>query len=166
MKFPHTHPEQIHYLYCTCEGAVAIDQSSWSQAIICTKLFLEMKESLTLEDDYLSIYLTASHCCYTCPAAGRDSTEGNTQAAAFMTALQHSQTALCWDICPLNLTQNQPYHVPITGCSPDTIPCSPWAVSSANMQSQWAWEIVVENTDSSTHKLTQVVESHVPLCSS
>lgn len=32
-----------------------------------------MKESLTVEDDYLSIYLTASHCCYFCPADGTNS---------------------------------------------------------------------------------------------
>lgn len=88
MKFPQTHPEQIHYLYCKFKGAVAIDQSSWSQTVICTKLFLEMEESLTVKDDYLSIYLTASHCCYICPADGTNSTEGKTQVAAFMTALQ------------------------------------------------------------------------------
>lgn len=150
--------EQIHYPYCKFKGAEPTDWSSWSQAIICTKLFLEMKESLSVEDDYLSIYLTASHCCHTCPTDGTK--RGKTQVAA---SWQHCRTGKLLSAGP-SVLQHRISHIicPLLAALQTPILVTPWVVSSAYTQSQWAWEIVVENTDSSTHKLTQVAEHMYP----
>lgn len=100
---------------------MSVDQSSWSPCITYTNPLLEIKGYFSSEDHdlilSLPIYLTVSHCCYICSVNRTEREDVPSSSFYDCTGRQIS----CWDICPFNVTLNQPDHLPITSCHPDTV---------------------------------------------
>lgn len=119
-----TNNEQINCIHCKFQSA---DQSSWRPARIHTSSLLEFKVYFANEDHdfFKSAHLPYSfklllHLFHTQNKFYRE--DDPCSCLCDCTRRQRSRSLL-WNL-PLDVTQNQPVHLPVTCCYPDTAPRS------------------------------------------